>query len=136
MVTLDEAKAYLRVDSSFEDELIASLLMTAQALCTDVARLSASEWEALSAYGEDSKPEEDGEPDSTGDTDIPSVEERPLVIRKEEKSQEEILQMRSLLRVGILYAVGYLYEHREEADHHGLVLTLRNILFSIREGVV
>ena len=118
MVTLEEAKAYLRVDSSFEDGLIASFLLTAEGLCTDVARLSASEWKALSEYGSSSE------------------EEKTLVIRQEEKSQEEALQMRNLLRVGVLYTVGYLYEHREEADHHGLVLTLRNILFSIREGVV
>lgn len=32
-----------------------------------------------------------------------------------------------------LYAVAYLYEHREEADHHDLVLTLRALLFGIRE---
>ena len=40
------------------------------------------------------------------------------------------------MRVAILYALGYLYEHREEADHHSLTLTLRSLLFSIREGVV
>lgn len=32
-----------------------------------------------------------------------------------------------------LYTVAYLYEHREEADHHGLILTLRALLFGIRE---
>ena len=37
-------------------------------------------------------------------------------------------------RIGILYAVGYLYEHREEADHHELTLTLRSLLFGIREA--
>ena len=36
--------------------------------------------------------------------------------------------------VGILYAVAYLYEHREEADHHELTLTLRSLLFGIREA--
>ena len=30
---------------------------------------------------------------------------------------------------------GYLYEHRDEADHHQLMLTLRSILFAVREGV-
>ena len=43
MVTLDEAKIYLRVDSSFEDSLISSLLLSAESLCMDVARLSAAE---------------------------------------------------------------------------------------------
>lgn len=32
-------------------------------------------------------------------------------------------------------ALGYLYEHRDEADHHQLMLTLRSILFAVREGV-
>ena len=32
-----------------------------------------------------------------------------------------------------LYTVAYLYEHREEADHHDLTLTLRALLFGIRE---
>ena len=129
MVTLEEAKAYLRVDSSFEDDLISSLLLTAEALCTDVARLSAQEWKALSDY--DPQAASDDE-DTSGNAEEPDT----LVIRQVEKSRDEVLQMRELLRVGVLYTVGYLYEHREAADHHGLVLTLRNLLFSIREGVV
>ena len=32
-------------------------------------------------------------------------------------------------------ALGYLYEHRDEADHKQLMLTLRSILFAVREGV-
>ena len=32
-----------------------------------------------------------------------------------------------------LYTVAYLYEHREEANHHDLMLTLRALLFGIRE---
>lgn len=34
-----------------------------------------------------------------------------------------------------VYALGYLYEHRDEADHHQLMLTLRSILLAVREGV-
>ena len=34
-----------------------------------------------------------------------------------------------------VYALGYLDEHRDEADHHQLMLTLRSILFAVREGV-
>ena len=49
---------------------------------------------------------------------------------------DENRQLRELLKVAILYAVGYLYEHREIADHHDLVLTLRNLLFAVREGVI
>ena len=44
--------------------------------------------------------------------------------------------IRETMKVAILYATGYLYEHREEADHHELTLTLRSILFAVREGVV
>lgn len=38
-------------------------------------------------------------------------------------------------RIAILYAVAYLYEHREDANHNELMLTLRSLLFgSRREG--
>ena len=115
MLTLEEAKAYLRVDSDYEDSLIASLLASSESICTDVARLTKGEWDAISAY--------------TGDS------EETITIRQEEKSKGELLQMKELLRIGVLYALGYLYEHREEADHHDLVMTLRNLLFAVREGV-
>lgn len=36
-------------------------------------------------------------------------------------------------KIAVIYAVAYLYEHREEADHHELVLTLRSLLFGIRQ---
>ena len=50
MVTFEEAKLYLRVDSDYEDTLISSLINSAEALCSDVARLSADEWKAVSEY--------------------------------------------------------------------------------------
>lgn len=37
-------------------------------------------------------------------------------------------------KIAVLYAVSYLYEHREEADHHELTLTLRSLLFGVREA--
>ena len=55
---------------------------------------------------------------------------------EEEFAEEMLERIRSVMRVAILYALGYLYEHREEADHRSLTLTLRSLLFSIREGVV
>ena len=36
-------------------------------------------------------------------------------------------------RIAILYSIGYLYEHREEADHHQLTMTLRSLLFGMRK---
>ena len=36
-------------------------------------------------------------------------------------------------KIAVMYAVAYLYEHREEADHHALTLTLRSLLFASRD---
>ena len=94
IVTLEDAKAYLRVDYSDEDNVIAGILQTAQVLCRDVARLSSADWDEAVASDE----------------------------------------MKPLLKGAVLYTLAYLSEHREEADHHDLVLTLRSLLFSIREG--
>lgn len=46
IVTLAQAKEYLRVDGNFEDSTIETLLSSAQHLCQDVSRLSESEFEA------------------------------------------------------------------------------------------
>ena len=40
---------------------------------------------------------------------------------------------KSTARIAVLYAIAYLYEHREEADHKALTLTLRALLFGIRQ---
>ena len=36
-------------------------------------------------------------------------------------------------RIAVMYAVAYMYEHREEADHKALTLTLRALLFGCRQ---
>lgn len=46
LVSLEEAKEYLRVDVDDEDALIETLLAAAQNLCQDVARLDTDEFEA------------------------------------------------------------------------------------------
>ena len=45
MVTLEEAKNYLRVEHSEDDELIQSLLLTAKQTVQDVGRVSAEQYE-------------------------------------------------------------------------------------------
>ena len=117
VVSLDTAKSYLRVDSSDEDALIGILLAAAEQMVMDVSRIGHSEWQEIKKVVLNS------------DGDVISV-------RTTAYTREEITQLRELLKIAILYALGYLYEHREEADHHGLMLTLRNLLFAIREGVV
>lgn len=102
LISLDDAKAYLRVDTADEDAVIESLLSSAGRLCADVGRLSDEQWERLN-----------------------SDEEDPT-----------LASMRKTLRPAILYAMAYLFEHREDADHHALTLTLRSLLFSLREDVL
>ena len=83
IVTLNEAKKYLRVDHDDDDSIIRTFIRAAETLCEGTLR----------------KPAE------------------PLPINK----------------VAVLFAVAYLYEHREEADHHAMNLTLRALLFGDRE---
>ena len=99
LISLEEAKGYLRVDTEDEDAMIAVLLSSARRLCADVARLTDEQWAAVDSDTEDAA----------------------------------LVPVRETMRVAILYALGYLFEHREEADHHGLQLTLRSLLFGIRE---
>ena len=103
LITLAEAKTYLRVDTADDDALIGGLLLSAGRLCADVARLTDAEWAQA-----------DADPSENDSTDIVSL--------------------RAALRVAVYYTLGYLYEHREEADHHDLLLTLRSLLFAVREG--
>ncbi len=100
LISLEEAKEYLRVDTSDEDAMIGILLSSASRLCTDVARLTDEQWEAVNS----------------------------------DQNDASLIPVREVMRAAVLYALGYLFEHREKADHHELTLTLRSILFSIREG--
>ena len=102
LITLEEAKEYLRMDSSDEDAVIGTLLTSAQRLCVDVARLTEERWAAVDS----------------------------------DEVDPALAPVREIMRTAILYTLGYLFEHREDADHHDLTLTLRSLLFAIREGVV
>ena len=37
------------------------------------------------------------------------------------------------IHIAVMYCVAYLYEHREDANHNSLVLTLRALLFGLRK---
>lgn len=43
VVTLEEAKQYLRVDSADEDGFISGLLETGESMCADMARMESGE---------------------------------------------------------------------------------------------
>lgn len=103
LVSLEDAKAYLRIDTADEDALINSLLVSACRLCADVARLTDDSWNEI-----------DADP--------------------AEEDTRELQGNRAMLRVAILFALGYLFEHREEANHDDLTLTLRSLLYAVREG--
>ena len=47
VVTLEEAKQYLRVDSADEDGFISGLLETGESMCADMARMEAGELEGI-----------------------------------------------------------------------------------------
>ena len=36
-------------------------------------------------------------------------------------------------KIAVMFTVAYMYEHREEADHHAMDLTLRALLFGSRK---
>ena len=108
LITLEDAKTYLRVDSADEDAMTGILLSSAEKLCADVARLSDQQWAEI----------------NSDDTET------------EDYTEETLTHIRQIMKVAILYAVGYLFEHREKADYTELTLTLRSLLFAIREGVV
>jgi len=103
LVSFESAKAYLRVDTHDEDELINGFLASAYSLCANVARLN-SESVAL-------------------------IDADPT-----ENDSWELTANRDTFRRGVLLALGYMFEHREDADYGGLVDTLRNLFFAIREG--
>jgi ATP-dependent helicase/DNAse subunit B len=53
------------------------------------------------------------------------------IARMDEKAQFEELETS---RIAVMYAVAYQYEHREDSDHHALVMSLRSLLSGIRKA--
>lgn len=87
IITVDEMKHYLRVDSSDDDTLISGMIEASEKHCMDVLR---TDDETMLASCENGK-------------------------------------------IAVMFMTAYLYEHREEADHHAMNLTLRALLFGDRE---
>ena len=87
MISLEETKNYLRVDTADDDALIQNILTATEKLCMDI-------------------------------------------LRTEERS---VLEAEPNAKVAVLYATAYLYEHREEADHKALTLSLRALLSGSRK---
>jgi uncharacterized phage protein (predicted DNA packaging) len=61
------------------------------------------------------------------------------LIGSAEKLCSDVLRVDELpnqenVKVAVMYAAAYLYEHREEADHHALIITLRSLLFGDRKA--
>lgn len=87
LVTLDEMKGYLRVDSTDDDSLISGMISASEKQCMDILR--------------------------TDDTSVLSSAPNG--------------------KLAVMFMTAYLYEHREEADHNAMNLTLRSLLFGERE---
>lgn len=52
------------------------------------------------------------------------------IIRTDDRS---VLEKDENAKTAVLYAAAYLYEHREEADHRAMMLTLRALLSGSRK---
>ena len=87
IVTVDEMKNYLRVDSADDDKLLEDIMAAAEKQCMDIARAG---------------------------------------------SEEEFSKLTNA-KISVMFAAAYLYEHREEANHNAMNLTLRALLFGDRE---
>ena len=46
----------------------------------------------------------------------------------------EEFEKQPVSKIAVMYAVAYLYEHREDADHHALTLSLRSLLEGVRRS--
>lgn len=49
-------------------------------------------------------------------------------------ARNDTLEESANMRMAVLYAAAYLYEHREEADHGELLLSLRALLMGERKA--
>ncbi|WP_209451793.1 head-tail connector protein [Lactimicrobium massiliense] len=72
----------------------------------------------------------------TSDEDdlINSLMKTAVSLVRDVSRKDKIDDTNSVVKTAEMYAVAYLYEHREEADHTDLMLTLRSLLFGVREA--
>ncbi len=74
----------------------------------------------------------DHEDDDALLADIISAAER-ICMSVAKCSDEESFAESKNAKIAVFYAVAYLYEHREDADHNALNLSLRALLSDIRK---
>ena len=48
-------------------------------------------------------------------------------------NEDEFKSCGAITKTAVLYALAYFYEHRDEADHKALTLTLRALLMGVRK---
>lgn len=63
---------------------------------------------------------------------IAAAEKQCLDILRTEDG--EMLENAPNGKIAVMFVTAYMYEHREEADHHALNLTLRALLFGDRKA--
>lgn len=74
---------------------------------------------------------DDDDDDTLIETIIASAERQCMDILRTD-SEEELVSVQNG-KTAVMFTAAYLYEHREEADHHALNLTLRALLFGSRK---
>ena len=74
---------------------------------------------------------DDDDDDVLIETIIASAEQQCMDILRTD-SEEELASVQNG-ETAVMFTAAYLYEHREEADHHALNLTLRALLFGSRK---
>lgn len=110
-LTMEDAKAYLRVDDSFPDEKIAGPLAEANEICFKETKLSEDDWNAIVSYD--------------GSDEIPTMHGKVM-------SEERILDAKNLIRISVMRSLDVVLSGGEVESMHDLLLTLRCILFTVR----
>ena len=74
---------------------------------------------------------DDDDDDTLIETIIASAERQCMdILRTDDEADLDAAQNG---KIAVMFTAAYLYEHREEADHHAMDLTLRALLFGSRK---